>query len=547
MELQRSFLLGGIIISAFLLWNAWQQDYRAPAAEAVQAQSHETDVPAMLTTAKPADKALAETPAIQPIAASRILTVETDVLALEIDRQGGNIISAKLLDYKKSIDEDSPPVQILSPEAGSLYISQSGLVSQMGPDTPTQGQALYQAEADHFVLKEGQETLTIPMQWSKNGVTVTKTLTLQRGDYLIDVNYHINNQTGQNWVGQFYGQFKREQLAKKKDGFFTFATYSGAAISTPEKRYEKVSYKDMDKANLNRSTTGGWLAMLQHYFVSAWVPNPEQNYQLVSYPPSNNVYRIAMLSPTLSVGPNEQLSTGAKFYVGPEITARLKEIAPGLDLTVDYGWFWPISQALFWVLKTFYKFVGNWGLAIILTTLLVKLFFFHLSATSYRSMAKMRKAQPKIEALKERFGDDKQKLSQAIMEMYKKEKINPLGGCLPILVQIPVFIALYWVLIESVELRHAPFYFWIHDLSSKDPFYVLPIIMGASMFLQQRLSPAPPDPTQAKVLMFMPIMFTVLFLNFPAGLVLYWVVNNLLSISQQWLIMRSVEKGSTKK
>lgn len=547
MEIQRGILFGGLLITAFLLFNAWKQDYPpvrvAPTAVAAELRS---DVPANTVNHAEVPNPVFETAGIEsqakPLAS--LITVKTDVLTLEIDPRGGNIVSAKLLKYLQNNEPTSEPVEILSRTPGRIYIAQSGLASEMGPDTAGKGQAIFKADSNVYDMGD-KDVLSIPLYWSENGVDVVKMITLKRGSYLVDVAYQLKNNQSAPWVGQFYGQFKREPQEDKKEGFLSFSTYNGGAISTPAKRYEKISYKDMDKSTLNRPTTGGWIAMLQHYFVSAWIPGADQQYTFSSYTPQDDIYRLAMLGPTLTVDAGKSMQTGAKFYVGPEITDDLKKIAPGLELTVDYGWFWPISQALFWVLKQLYNLCSNWGFAIIGTTVLVKLLFFKLSATSYRSMARMRAVQPKIEKLRERCGDDKQKLSQEMMALYKTEKINPLGGCLPVLVQIPVFIALYWVLIESVELRHAPFIGWILDLSAKDPYYVLPIIMGISMLVQQRLSPAPADPVQAKVLMFMPIMFTAMFLSFPAGLVLYWVVNNVLSITQQWIIMRSVEKGLT--
>lgn len=543
MDLQRSFLLGGILISAFLLWNAWQTDYpKTPTVATAQEQpvALSQDVPGLLAAQAPEPASVVSAAA----PSAHLVTIKTDALDLVIDKKGGNFVSAKLNDYKQTIEPNSPPIQILNPERSELYISQSGLASYAGPDTPGEGQALFDTAQNEFEMLPGEDTLVVPMTWSQNGIEVTKTFTFKKGEYLVDVSYDIVNNSGAPWSGQFYSQFKRAQVPVKKESFFAMATFSGAAISTPEKRYEKISYSDLADERLNQDATGGWLAMVQHYFVSAWVPNPEENFRVVSYPPQDNIYRTALLGPTLTVAQGEQLNTGAKFYVGPEVADTLKAISPSLDLTIDYGWFWPISQALFWLLKKFHELLGNWGFAIIFTTMVIKLAFYKLSATSYRSMAKMRSVQPKVEKIRQRCGDDKQKMSQEMMSLYKTEKINPLGGCLPILVQIPVFIALYWVLMESVELRHAPFIFWIQDLSTKDPYYVLPIIMGISMFVQQRLSPAPPDPIQAKVMMMMPIVFTALFLTFPSGLVLYWVVNNVLSITQQWFIMRSVEKGS---
>ena len=303
----------------------------------------------------------------------------------------------------------------------------------------------------------------------------------------------------------------------------------------------------MSKGNLDKQVKNGWIAMLQHYFVSAWIPEKEKNFHFYSNQLDGNVYRIGMVGNWQELLPQEKLINKAKLYAGPEITSKLAEVAEGLELTVDYGWFWPISQALFWLMKKFFDIFGNGAVAIVLVTLVIKLLFFKLSASGYSSMAKMRKLQPNIMSLKEKYGDDRQKMSQEMMALYKKEKVNPLGGCLPILIQIPVFIALYWVLIESVELRHAPFMLWIEDLSSYDPFYVLPLLMGATMLLQQRLSPTPPDPMQAKMMMAMPIVFTVLFLNFPSGLMLYWIVNNSLSILQQWIITKQIESSDKRR
>lgn len=543
MDLQRSFLLGGILITAFLLWNTWQADYpaAAPATTAVEhVKPMNEDVPSLVV---PSDNTMIAQSGPAAVG-SQLLTVKTDVLEIVIDKQGGNFVSAKLNDYKQTTDPDSPPIQILNSDPQTLYISQSGLASYSGPDVPGEGQAVFQSAQNAYEMGPNDDTLIVPLKWTRDGVEVTKSFVFKRGEYLIEVNYDLVNHSEKAWSGQFYSQFKRADVPPKKESFFSMSTFSGAAMSTPDKRFEKVSYKDLSKERLNQDASGGWLAMVQHYFVSAWVPTPDQNFRIVSYPPVDNIYRVALLGPSLNLESGQHLQTGAKFYVGPEIAENLKAIAPSLELTIDYGWFWPIAQGLFWVLQKFYDLIGNWGVAIILTTVVIKLLFYKLSAASYRSMAKMRKVQPKIEKIRERCGDDRAKMSQEMMALYKTEKINPLGGCLPILVQIPVFIALYWVLMESVQLHHAPFMLWIQDLSAKDPYYVLPIIMGLSMFAQQRLSPAPPDPIQAKVLMMMPIVFTALFLTFPAGLVLYWVVNNGLSIAQQWFIMRSVEKGS---
>lgn len=330
---------------------------------------------------------------------------------------------------------------------------------------------------------------------------------------------------------------------------FHVGSYTGASYSVPgQYKYKKVSFKDMEKNNLNADANGGWIAMQQHYFLSSWIPAKEAKNTIYTRASSGD-YSIGSVSQAIQVKPGQSQNVSAGLYVGPENTEVLQGIAPGLDLTVDYGWLWFLSSILFSIMKAIHSVVGNWGWAIVLVTVLIKLAFYRLSASSYKSMAGMRKLQPKLQALRERYGDDKAKLSQATMELYRAEQVNPLGGCLPILVQIPVFIALYWVLLESVELRQAPFIFWIKDLAAADPYHVLPIIMGATMLIQQKLNPAPPDPTQAKVMMFLPVLFTALFWSFPAGLVLYWIVNNTLSILQQWYITRkySDDKPSTKK
>ncbi len=548
MDLQRTLLLGGLVIVGYLLFQAWQEDYAIKPTQGgathqseITAVEGNTDVPMVSNIPEHHQNEIKlENTESQ---STDWIVVETDVLKLWIDPKGGNLVQADLIAYKQTLDENSPDIRLLNSDAQHLYIAQSGLSSEQGPDIPSKGQALYHTDKKNYVLENGADTLTVNLVWKNaEGLSVVKQFIFERGQYLFDVQYDINNQMSKDWHGQFYGQFKRKQ--GEDAGLLGLATYQGAAISSPDKRYEKVTYKEMSKRDLDRSIEGGWLAMLQHYFVSSFIPSADQNFRYLSWPPEDGVFRVALMGPELTVAPGDHIKTGAEFYLGPKIAENLKAVAPHLDLTLDYGWFWPISVALFWVMKKCYDLFSNWGVAIILVTLLVKIAFYKLSASSYRSMAHMRLMQPKIMSLRERFGSDKQKMSQAMIELYRKEKINPLGGCLPIIIQIPVFIALYWVIIESVEFRHAPFMFWIHDLSAMDPYYILPIIMGISMVLQQRLSPPPPDPMQAKVLMFMPVIFTVLFITFPAGLVLYWVVNNVLSIAQQYLITRNVERAA---
>ena len=368
---------------------------------------------------------------------------------------------------------------------------------------------------------------------------ITKRFTLVRDEYLVDVKYLINNASDQPWSAGFYGQIKRDGYRPPTNAGLGIQPYLGAAVTTPDDSYSKHSFGDIEDETFTTTVDTGWVAMLQHYFVSAWIPDPALSleYNLRS---SGEYYFMGFTQPPIAIAPGQTGSIDTQFYVGPKDQYRLAEISDHLDLTVDYGWLWWAAQPLFWLLQFIQSYVVNWGVAIVLLTVCVKAAFFKLSATSYRSMARMKKLQPQMASMKERFGDDRQAMSQEMMKLYKKEKVNPMGGCLPILIQMPVFLALYWVLLEAVELRHAPFMFWIQDLSAKDPWYILPLIMGASMYFQQKLNPAPADPTQAKVMQFLPIVFTFMFLWFPAGLVLYWTANNLLSMAQQWYITRKL-------
>jgi len=373
-------------------------------------------------------------------------------------------------------------------------------------------------------------------------LAVTKTFTFKPNRYDVVVDYQVSNQSNKAWAGNYYMQFTRSGVPPEKKGRFVVSSFFGVALSSPEKSYEKHKFSKLSEAPINKNIKDGWLAMVQHYFLGAWVPNHDTDYHYYSQAGGDNIFKAGMIGPTINLQPNQSHAFQSNFYAGPKITKRLDKLSPHLWLTIDYGWLWFISLILFYVMDFVYKIIGNWGWSIIAVTILIKLAFYHLSSKSYKSMAGVSRLQPKIAALKERYGDDKQGMTKAMMELYRKEKINPLGGCLPILVQIPVFIALYWVLLESVQLRQAPFIFWIHDLSIKDPFYILPILMGLSMFVQQKLNPPPPDPTQAKVMMLLPVFMTVVFINFPAGLVLYWIVNNVLSIAQQWYIKEKYGK-----
>jgi YidC/Oxa1 family membrane protein insertase len=489
----------------------------------------------------------------KPVSAdqNRIIEVNTDTYSMKIDKIGGNVVALKLPKYPTSYETPEIPETLLTDQSATYYTAQSGVIGKGGADS---AQITFSSPKTSYQLEPGDDSLDVVLTGTHQGQEIKKTYTFHRGHYDIGVTNQITNPTNMPWVGNMYAQIKRRGISDE-GGMFGLHTYRGAAISSAQTPYEKISYKEMDKGNLDRSIKNGWLAMQERYFVSAWVPKTSDTLRYYSQvaaagptdKPLDKIYTIGFQTPELSVPPKGTASIATSLYSGPEIAENLKQVAPHLDKVIDYGWFWIFSGPIFKVMEWINSFVKNWGLAIILVTVFIKLLFYKLSETSYRSMARMRTLQPKMLALKDRYGEDRQKLSQATMELYRKEKVNPLGGCLPMIVQIPVFIALYYVLIESVQLRQAPFIFWIHDLSVKDPFYILPILMGLSWMVQQKLNPPPADPLQAKMMMAFPLVFTLLFATFPAGLVLYWVVNNVLSILQQWYITRKVENEGKKK
>lgn len=569
MEIRRTLILIALAIVSYFLFLSWQRDYavsttqadtQSSAAVSSSAPSTEIpsapvaakgDVPIAAATAVPASPTvLAET---ESKTSSSVITVKTDVLALKIDLQGGDITQVGLPKYTKKVDS-TEPLMLMDQSRERTYIAQSGLISVAGQpgglDDKSTGRPSYQAVQNDFVLSENEQALQVVLKTvTADGVEVHKIFEFKRGDYRVNVRYVIKNDSAQPWTGLMFGQLKRDNSTDPSADTHSFGmvTFLGGAWWTPEKTYNKLALSDFAKEPLNTTVAGGWVAMVQHYFVTAWIPDPKTQNVISSRVSSNGSENfIGFTAPAIVVAPGAEASTEASFYAGPKIQDRLKELSPGLELTVDYGWLWPVAQFLFWLLKSIHGFLGNWGWSIVVLTILVKAAFFHLSATSYRSMANMRRVMPEMQRMKEQFGSDRAKLSQAMMELYKKEKINPLGGCLPILVQMPVFIALYWTLMESVELRHAGWILWIKDLSLLDPYYILPLLMGVTMYVQQSLNPAPQDPTQAKMMKFMPVIFTVFFLWFPAGLVLYWLSNNLLSIAQQWTITRQIEKAAAK-
>ncbi len=551
MDNVRLFLYAALAFVGLLLWEQWQADYgpqpvalpeSPPAAEygdAATGQALTDDLPEISEITAPGDPAA--TPETQADLKSRLIEVETDVIQARIDTRGGVIRSLKLKKYPVDVDHPDDYLELLHDQPDSLYLVQNGLRSSNSP-APTH-YSIFSSTQDAYRLADDADVLNVPLQWVENGIQVTKTYQFRRGDYLIDVSHRVANESSSDWVGSQYRQLQRSRPLETSKLLYT---YTGAVVYNEEIKYEKIDFDDMEGESFKLDSSGGWVAMIQHYFLSAWVAEPEQNNLLYSiantrrYPAT---YTIGMRSQNQNIGVGQQAEFTSQLFVGPKLVNRLEEISPGLDLTVDYGALTFLSKPLYWLLSFFNGLVGNWGVAIILLTLVVKAVFFKLSETSYKSMAKMRKVGPRLKTLKERYGDDRQKMNQAMMELYKQEKINPMGGCLPILVQIPVFIALYWALLESVELRQAPFILWIDDLSVMDPYFVLPLIMGASMLIQQKLNPAPPDPVQAKVMMVLPIVFTVFFAFFPSGLVLYWVVNNILSIAQQYVITKRIEAG----
>lgn len=544
---KRNIVLMGLVFVGFLLYNQWTLERTTKA----QAQPMQTSAS---VDGLPPSTVLNDKQSLPPgsvvqqqvaqestenIPSSRLIHVSTDVLDITIDKKGGNIVSAKLLDYHKKL-KSAEPIQILNDSAEKLYVAQSGLLSKLGPDK-SEGQATFESSQNDYMMKEGQHDLNVDISWSENGLKVTKVFHFTRSKYDVGVEYSINNSSGQDWVGNFYAQLRRKK--EEQSSTLGLNTYQGPSISTDSKPYEKINYKKMAKSDLSQTSKGGWIAMQQRYFVSVWIPDQTQTNHFFSRADKNDIFTVGFVGPELKIPSGAKTSVGGKFYVGPELEKPLAALAPHLELVIDYGWLWIISSAIFWVMSKIYSVIGNWGWSIILVTLLIKLMFYKLSATSYRSMAKMRDLAPRLELLKQRYGNDKQKMSKATMELYKAEKVNPLGGCLPMLIQIPVFIALYYVLIESVHLRHAPFMLWIKDLSVKDPLFILPILMGISMFVQQLLNPPAPDPVQAKIMKYaLPLFFTVFFMTFPAGLVLYWLVNNCLSILQQWYVMKTFSK-----
>ena len=560
MENQRLFLFVALSLVILLLYSSWQEQYgpKPPATTPASSAAPGQVTPALPSTetasvpsedipdAKPGamisgDAAAVSRPADSTtIRKSQRIRIRTDLLDVEIDTTGGDIRKASLLAFPQELDVPDKPVVLFNDELPRLLIAQSGLVASKG--LSADHHVIFKSDQTEYKLDSGNDKIQVNLSWhGENGLGINKIYTFHRNSYVIDMDVEINNVTSEEWTGRFYRQLQRSEVTSEEQSRFIY-TFTGGVVSNELNKYEKVDLDEMATWKAEQSyIRGGWVAMIQHYFLGAWIPVQDQYNYFYTKALDTGRYLIGMSTADTTIAPGQAGKFSSNLYIGPKDQERLANAAPNLQLTVDYGVLTILSDPLFWLLKFIHEYIGNWGWAIIFVTLIIKLVFFKLSEAAYRSMAKMRKFQPKIQQLKERYGSDKQRMSQAMMDLYKKEKINPLGGCLPMLVQIPVFIALYWVLLESVELRQAPFILWIDDLSAKDPYYVLPVIMGISMFVQQKLNPAPMDPMQAKILSFLPIVFTLFFAFFPSGLVLYWVANNILSIAQQWYITRKIE------
>lgn len=559
MDWLKTTLLGGMGVVAWLLVIEWtqfqdgrelpviqQSSYAIPPADsaipqAVAPVSGEDELPQLIISQQ------SPTVVQDTLPSSQLVTVRNDVIEVVIDTLGGDIIEVNLLQHLTKLAVDGgQPFQLLNRTTDNMYIAQSGLIGPNGTDT-RDGRPRFVTAQNYYDFSDGGDVLNVDLTFNQDGVRLVKRFQFSPAGYDISVEYLINNSTSLSWAATFYGQIKRDSHSPLVEATGV-QPYLGAALREAEKNFAKYDFGDMEDETVRASVEGGWVAMVQHYFVSAWIPpGADKNSFSLRKLGGKDVYLMGFTGQPITVPPGSVGSYSAQFYVGPKDQDKLAELAEYLDLTVDYGFLWMLAKPIFFAMQAIYNVVGNWGWSIILLTLFIKLLLYPLSATSLKSMAKMRNLQPEMARLKELYGDDRQKMSQELMGLYKKEKVNPAGGCFPMLLQMPVFLALYWVLLESVEIRHAPWILWIQDLSAKDPYFVLPLIMGASMLLMQKMQPMPTDPMQAKVMQIMPIAFTFFFMLFPAGLVLYWTVNNLLSMAQQWIVNNQLQTAKNKK
>jgi YidC/Oxa1 family membrane protein insertase len=555
MDWLKTTLLGGMGVVAWLLVIEWTQFQEANEPEVIQQSSY-----ASPSVDSPIPQALAQNEDELPVLSgqapaavfvepsnSQLVTVRNDVLEVVIDTLGGDIIEVNLLKHLTKMAVDGgKPFQLLNRTSNNMYIAQSGLIGPNGTDT-RDGRPRFFAAQNSYEFNGNDEVLNVDLTYNQDGVRLVKRFEFSRDGYDVGVEYLINNGTSQEWNATFYGQIKRDSHSPLIESTGV-QPYLGAALREEEKNFSKYDFGDMEDETVTASVTGGWVAMVQHYFVSAWIPpTADKNSFSLRKLGDKDVYLMGFTGQPIAVAAGGFGEYGARFYVGPKDQYKLEELAEYLDLTVDYGFLWMLAKPIFFAMQWIHNIVGNWGWSIILLTLGIKLVLYPLSATSLKSMAKMRNLQPEMARLKELYGDDRQKMSQELMGLYKKEKVNPAGGCFPMLLQMPVFLSLYWVLLESVEIRHAPWIMWIQDLSAKDPYFILPLVMGASMLLMQRMQPMPTDPMQARVMQIMPIAFTFFFMIFPAGLVLYWTVNNLLSMAQQWVVSRQLAQAKKNK
>ena len=554
----------------FMLWQAWEQDYN-PKPEVATISTPELtkkkeDLPVPAQSSIQAESSAQGSVALSESisSSSKTIKIKSDVIALEIDLQGGTISNLDLLSYPTqktnnvvdSLREfvgmspaeiNKTPVRLFNDNQEKIFVAQSGLIADAGLPTAPNHYTVFSSVKDQYNLQDNQDTLSVPLTWTDNhGFSLTKIYTFKRGSYEIKLDQVVKNNTGKIWTGRQYSQLLKVEDKSSKGNMLTggMRAYDGGVIYTEKNKYQKISFDDMAEKTLDEMSKGGWTAFIQHYFASAWIPPADQENHFYTKELNDNRYVIGTYSPMVSVESNTSAQFSSQLFAGPKVQPLMEQVATGLELTVDYSVLTFIGKPIYWLLNQIHGVVGNWGVSIIGVTFCIKLLFFPLSQASFRSMAKMRKIQPRLKELQERFADDRQRFNTEMMGLYKKEKVNPLGGCLPILIQIPVFMALYWVLSETVEFRQAPFVLWIQDLSIQDPFYILPIIMGISMKIQQGLNPPPIDPVQAKVMKMFPIVFTIFFLFFPAGLVLYWVFNNTLSIIQQTYITKQIEKAN---
>lgn len=553
----RFVLIMALLMISYMLWEQWQIDYGPKPQAIVSDKPLVAGSSAVATSADTTQSGVSAQASAATEASHKIITVKTDVFALEIDTEGGTLRNLDLLKYPREkentyvnklralvgmevAERDLSPIRLFDADSEKLYLAQSGLVAAGNSAAAPDHHAIFDSAKTSFELKEGEDELNVPLTWTNNqGLSITKVFTFKRGSYAIDVKHQVNNRSNSAWSGRQYNQLMRVEHSDKNNNTF-IRTFSGGVIYTDKDKFQKIKFEEMLDKNMDVTAQGGWTGFIQHYFASAWIPPADQENHFYTKALNNSRFVIGSYSQDLNVQPGSEGAFDARIFVGPKIQPVMEALAPGLELTVDYSWLTIIAKPIYWLLNEIHGFVGNWGVAILGVTFFIKALFFKLSKTSFQSMAKMRKIQPKLKELQERYADDRQKFNTEMMAMYKKEKVNPLGGCLPILVQIPVFISLYWVLIETVELRQAEFALWIQDLSAQDPFYLLPILYGITMKIQQGLNPAPVDPLQAQVMKMFPIVFTVFFLFFPSGLVLYWICNNSLSIIQQWYITKHV-------